>query len=416
MRRPKDTFAEFQQVSAPVMAKGVEDTAFYRYNRLISLNDVGGNPSQFGISLSAFHASTRTRASRWPHSLLATSTHDSKRSEDVRARINILSEMPVTWEQALNHWNQLNSEYKRIINCNEAPTNNDEYLLYQTLIGTWPLTIPNEKSLAEYRARIEKYMIKAIREGKENSNWVKVNKDYEDAMKFFIQALLKPSDKNLFLADFISYVKPISAFGLLNSLAQILIKLVTPGVPDIYQGCELWQFNLVDPDNRNKIDFFYRHKLLAEIKLIVNVPPERLPLRLLPMVTDMTDGRIKLYTIWQCLTVRKRWPEVFRDGKYVPLNVYGKYAENVFAFARIYGNRFIIALVPRLTTHLLKKKNILPLGMKVWGNTTLELSGELIDKKWNNVFTGEIYMAHKKIELGRLFTYFPICLIIAENL
>ncbi len=406
---------KFQQVSAPVMAKGVEDTAFYRYHRLISLNDVGGDPSQFGISVAAFHAATNARASRWPHSLLATSTHDSKRSEDVRARLNILSEMPVTWKQILKRWDRLNRGRKHVIDDIEAPSRNDEYLLYQTLVGTWPLTVPDEAELADYRTRVEAYMIKAIREGKEYSSWVNVNVDYEDATKSFIQALLAPGEKNLFLADFISFVQPISRRGLLNSLAQILIKLVVPGVPDIYQGCDLWQFNLVDPDNRRQIDFVHRYKLLTEVKSLVDAPPEQWPLRLQSMILNMADGRIKLYTIWQSLSLRKRWPEVFRDGEYLPLTVCGEHAANVFAFARICGSRFIITLVPRLTTHLPEEQGILPIGMKVWGDTVLKLTGGLVDLEWSNVFTGEIYMVNNKIELGRLLTHFPICLMVARG-
>jgi (1->4)-alpha-D-glucan 1-alpha-D-glucosylmutase len=413
--RVQDFAMKFQQVSAPVMAKGVEDTAFYRYHRLISLNDVGGDPCQFGISVAAFHAATRARASRWPHSLLATSTHDSKRSEDVRARLNILSEMPVTWKQNLKRWDRLNCCRKHVIDGIEAPSRNDEYLLYQTLVGTWPLTVPDEAALADYRTRIETYMIKAIREGKEYSSWVNVNANYEDATKSFIRALLAPGKNNLFLADFISFVQPISHRGLLNSLGQILIKLVAPGVPDIYQGCELWQFNLVDPDNRRQIDFVHRYKLLAEIKSIVDAPPEEWSLRLQPIVSDMADGRIKLYTLWQSLSLRKRWPEVFRDGEYLPLTVCGEHAANVFVFARICGGRFIITLVPRLTTHLLKEQSTLPTGMKLWGDTALKLTGELVDLEWNNVFTGEIYMVNNRIKIGRLLTHFPICLIVAEG-
>lgn len=406
---------KFQQVSAPVMAKGVEDTAFYRYHRLISLNDVGGDPGQFGISVAAFHAATSARTSRWPHSLLATSTHDSKRSEDVRARLNILSEMPVTWKQILKRWDRLNRGRKHVIDDIEAPSRNDEYLLYQTLVGTWPLTVPDEATLADYQTRVEAYMIKAIREGKENSSWVNVNVSYEDATRSFIQALLAPGENNLFLADFISFVQPISRRGLLNSLAQILIKLVAPGVPDIYQGCDLWQFNLVDPDNRRQIDFVHRYKLLAEVKSLVDAPSEQWPFRLQPMILNMADGRIKLYTIWQSLSLRKRWPEVFRDGEYLPLTVCGKHAANVFAFARICGSRFIITLVPRLTTHLPEEQGILPIGMKVWGDTVLKLTGGLVDLEWSNVFTGETYMVHNKIELGRLLTHFPICLMVARG-
>ena len=348
--RVQDFAMKFQQVSPPVMAKGVEDTAFYRYHRLISLNDVGGDPSRFGISVTAFHAATRVSASRWPHNLLATSTHDSKRSEDVRARLNILSEMPMEWKQILKRWSRLNRGRKRVIDGMEAPSRNDEYLLYQTLVGTWPLTQPDESALADYRMRIVAYVIKALRESKEHSSWINVNIDYENASSAFVQALLAPGENNLFLVDFASLVQPIASRGLLNSLAQTLIKLVSPGVPDIYQGCELWQFNLVDPDNRRQVDFVHRRKLLAEVKLLVDAPPEQWSQRLQPLVVDMADGRIKLYTLWQSLALRARWPEVFRDGDYLPLTVHGERAAHACAFARRCGSRSIIALVPRLTT------------------------------------------------------------------
>ncbi len=407
---------KFQQVSPPVMAKGVEDTAFYRYHRLISLNDVGGDPSRFGISVTAFHAATRASASRWPHNLLATSTHDSKRSEDVRARLNVLSEMPMEWKQILKRWNRLNRGRKRVIDGMEAPSRNDEYLLYQTLVGTWPLTQPDEAALADYRMRIIAYMIKAMRESKEHSSWINVNIDYEDASSAFVQALLAPGENNLFLVDFASLVQPIACRGLLNSLAQTLIKLVSPGVPDIYQGCELWQFNLVDPDNRRPIDFVHRRKLLAEVKsLVEDAPKGQWPQRLQPLVVDMADGRVKLYTIWQSLALRARWPEVFRDGDYLPLTVRGERAAHACAFARRCGNRAMIALVPRLPTRLLGDRNILPMGAEVWGDTVLEVPSELAGLEWSNVFTGERYMATNKFELGQLLAYFPICLLAAEG-
>ena len=413
--RVQDFAMKFQQVSSPVMAKGVEDTAFYRYHRLISLNDVGGDPRRFGISVAAFHAATRVSASRWPHNLLATSTHDSKRSEDVRARLNVLSEMTLAWKQILKRWSRLNRGRKRIIEGIEAPSRNDEYLLYQTLVGTWPLTQPDEAALADYRMRVVAYMIKALRESKEHSSWINVNIGYEDASSAFVQALLSPGENNLFLSDFISFIRPIARLGLLNSLAQTLIKLVSPGVPDIYQGCELWQFNLVDPDNRRQVDFAHRQKLLVEMKSLVNAPPEQWPQRLQPLIADMTDGRIKLYTYWQSLALRARWVEVFRDGNYLPLMVHGEHAAHVCAFARHHGNRSIIAIVPRLVTRLLGERNILPMGSEVWGDTVLEIPSESIGIEWSNVFTGERYMATNKFELGRLLTHFPICLLAAED-
>ena len=402
---------KFQQISSPVMAKGVEDTAFYRYHRLVSLNDVGGEPRRFGISVAAFHAATRARAIRWPHNLLATSTHDSKRSEDVRARINILSGMPAAWKLMLRRWRRLNRGRKRLIDGVEAPSRNDEYLLYQTLVGTWPLVMTDDGALAEYRARIDAYMVKALREGKEHSSWVQVNGDYEDAMSGFVQALLASGDKNLFLADFAPLAQNIARLGLINALAQALIKVASPGVPDIYQGCELWQFNLVDPDNRRTVDFAHRRKLLAEVRALTDAPPEQWPQRLQPLLENMADGRIKLYTLWQSLALRARCPELFRDGAYLPLTVRGKFAVHVCAFARQLGDQSLIALVPRLPARLLGERNILPLGAEVWGDTVLELPGELAGLEWRNVLTGERHAAASQLALGQLLACFPVALL-----
>jgi (1->4)-alpha-D-glucan 1-alpha-D-glucosylmutase len=406
---------KFQQFSSPVMAKGVEDTAFYRYHRLTSLNDVGGEPRRFGISVAAFHAATRARAARWPHNLLATSTHDSKRSEDMRARLNVISEMPAAWKLMLRRWSRLNRGRKRSVDGCAAPSRNDEYLLYQTLIGTWPLTLPDEAALADYRARIDAYMIKALREGKEHSSWVNVNTAYETVMSDFVLALLSPGEKNLFLADFVPIAQPLARYGLFNSLSQTLIKLASPGVPDIYQGCELWQFNLVDPDNRRPIDFVRRNEMLAEVKALVDAPTAQWPQRLQPLVTEMADGRIKLYTIWQSLALRARWPEVFRDGDYLPLTVSGAAAIHVCAFARRHAGRNLIAVVPRLPARLLGDRHAQPVGMDVWGDTAIELPEDLAELAWDNVLAGEHHPASRKLALGQLLNYFPVALLVAEN-
>ncbi|MDD5389781.1 MAG: malto-oligosyltrehalose synthase [Gallionellaceae bacterium] len=406
---------KFQQVSSPVMAKGVEDTAFYRYHRLTSLNDVGGEPRRFGISVTAFHGATRARALSWPHNMLATSTHDSKRSEDMRARLNVLSEIPAAWKLMLKRWRRLNRGRKRLIDGVEAPSRNDEYLLYQTLIGTWPLTPPDDDALADYRSRIDAYMIKALREAKVHSSWVQVNGEYEGAVSGFIQSLLAPGEKNLFLADFMPLVQTITHHGLINALAQALIKVTSPGVPDIYQGCELWQFNLVDPDNRRPVDFDQRRALLAETKALTDAPPEQWPRRLRPLLDDMTDGRIKLYTLWQTLALRAQWPEVFRDGAYLPLTVNGARALHTCAYARRHGDRALIALVPRLPAGLLGDNLVLPLGHEVWGDTVLELPAELAATPWRNVFTGERHAAAGQLALGQLFASFPVVLLASET-
>ncbi|WP_300320501.1 malto-oligosyltrehalose synthase [Accumulibacter sp.] len=414
-REPLQAFAmKFQQVSSPVMAKGVEDTAFYRYHRLTSLNDVGGEPRRFGISVAAFHAATRARAVRWPHNMLATSTHDSKRSEDMRARLNVLSEVPAAWKLMLKRWRRLNRGRKREIDGSDAPSRNDEYLIYQTLIGTWPLTPPDDEQLADYRARIDAYMSKALREGKEHSSWIQVNADYEGAVSEFVQALLAPGEKNLFLADFVPLVQTIIHHGLLNALAQLLIKITSPGVPDIYQGCELWQFNLVDPDNRRPVDYAQRGRYLAEVQAMVDAPPEQWPQRLLPLTSDIADGRIKLYTLWQGLALRSRWPEVFEQGDYLPLKVSGEHAAHVCAYARRHGDRSLITLVPRLPARLLGDRQVLPLGTEVWGDTALELPHGLATVPWRNALTGSAHAAADQLAVGELLAVFPVALLASE--
>ena len=414
-RQKVESFAmKFQQFSSPVMAKGVEDTAFYRYHRLSSLNDVGGEPRRFGLSVTAYHSATRNRAARCPHNLLASSTHDSKRSEDMRARINVLSEMPAAWKLMLKRWTRLNWARKREIDGVESPSRNDEYLLYQTLIGAWPLTHPDDAELAEFRERIDAYMIKAMREAKEFTSWSNINADHESAMSSFVQALLTPGETNLFLADFIPMVQPIAHYGLINSLAQTLIKLTSPGVPDIYQGCELWQFNLVDPDNRRPVDFSVRREQLAQVKALVNKPPAQWRKPLQTLIDDMSDGRIKLYLLWQSLALRQRWPEVFRDGDYLPLNISGQAAAHVCAYARRCGSRSIITLVPRLSARLTGNNFTLPVGKAIWGDTTLELPQELASLPWSNALSGKRHAAAEQLLIGNLLSYFPVALLTAE--
>ena len=332
----------------------------------------------------------------------------------MRARINVLSEMPAAWKLMLKRWSRINRSRKRMVDGVEAPSRNDEYLLYQTLIGTWPLALPDDAALADYRARIDAYMIKCLREAKEHSSWVKVNTGYEAAVSGFVKGLLAPGEKNRFLADFVPVALPIARYGLVNSIAQTLVKLASPGVPDIYQGCELWQFNLVDPDNRRPVDFGRRRELLAEIKTLVDAPSAQWPKRLKPLVENMADGRIKLYTLWQSLALRSLWPEVFRDGDYRPLTVRGTAAMHVCAFARRAGTRSVIAVVPLLPARLLGERNIPPLGPEVWGDTVVELPRELAGISWRNVLTGERHAADQTQPMSVLLASFPVALLASE--
>ena len=401
---------KFQQFSSPVMAKGLEDTSFYRYHRLVSLNDVGGEPGRFGVSLAAYHSATRARAQRWPHNMLATSTHDSKRSEDVRARINVLSEMPLAWKQMLKRWARLNRTKKRKIDGLPAPSANDEYLLYQTLIGTWPPGDPASVDLDAYRQRIAAYMIKAVREAKEHSSWVNANSDYESALTDFIAALLAPGEKNPFLADFIPGALSLARHGLFNSLAQTLLKLASPGVPDIYQGCEFLQFNLVDPDNRQAVDYARRSNLLEELRQQFSAPPATWPTALAALTSAMEGDRLKLYLIWRTLQLRQRWPDLFRDGSYQPLLAQGPAASHICAFARELGDRTVIVVVPRLLATLLEGAPVPPEDSTHWQDTSLPLPEG--SAAWFDVLSGaRIDSGTEPLQIAALLAHFPVALL-----
>jgi (1->4)-alpha-D-glucan 1-alpha-D-glucosylmutase len=409
---------KFQQFSSPVMAKGLEDTAFYRYHRLASLNDVGGEPRRFGVSVAAYHAATRDRARRWPHNLLATSTHDSKRAEDVRCRIDVLSEMPATWKLMLRRWSRINRTKKRDVDGVPAPSANDEYLLYQTLLGTWPLEDSDpmsEARVAAYRDRIVAYLTKAVREAKEHSSWVNPNLAYETALADFIDALLGAGGKNAFLADFIPVARRIARHGIYNSLALTLLKLTAPGVPDIYQGCELWQYHLVDPDNRRPVDYLLRQSLLAEVEALAARPPVERLVTLSDWLAQPADGRLKLHLIRRALALRAVWPEVFRDGDYLPLAVRGEHAAHVCAFARRLGGCAVVAVVPRLTAKLLGAREMPPTGPtgpEIWGDTQVEVPRDLAGRPWTEVLTGRTGdTLGAALAPARLFATLPVALL-----
>jgi (1->4)-alpha-D-glucan 1-alpha-D-glucosylmutase len=409
---------KFQQFSSPVKAKGLEDTTFYRYHRLASLNEVGSDPRRFGMSVNAFHASTKARAARWPHNMLATSTHDSKRSEDVRARLNVLAEIPAAWKLMLRRWSRLNRLRKRRVDGATVPSANDEYLLYQTLIGTWPSGDPAAIDLDAYRQRIVDYMIKAVREAKEHSSWVNVNASYERGLEDFITALLAPIEKNPFLADFIPVATNLSRHGYYNGLAMTLLKLTSPGVPDIYQGCELWQFNLVDPDNRRPVDFNHRHDLLRQLHEDFATPEESWPARLAGLMDNLDDSRLKLYITWRTLQLRAASPELFARGDYLPLDVSGTYAEHVCAYARTLGEGngdAIITVVPRLTRKRLGEQDAPPTGPAVWDDTVIHLPESLAGHSWRDVLCGTCIAEATTLAVGDVLATLPVGLLKAQT-
>jgi (1->4)-alpha-D-glucan 1-alpha-D-glucosylmutase len=359
---------KFQQITAPITAKGIEDTALYRYNLLLALNEVGGEPGLYGGGgVRAFHADAEYRVRHWPHEMLATSTHDTKRSEDVRARLAVLSEMTTPWRDAVRRWMRINRTRKREVDGAPAPDSNDEYHFYQTLIGSWPLLEPDAAGMAEYRTRLEAYMIKAVREAKVHTSWTETGVAYEDALQQFVHSALEPRDNNLFMADFLAFWRPVARFGLLNSLSQTLCKLTAPGVPDIYQGNELWDFSLVDPDNRRPVDYRRRGELLAQL----DREAARLPIE--EVLEQLEDGRCKLLLTWRALQLRRAQPELFSDGDYRRLRVHGSRAHYLCAFARRCAGRTVVVIAPRLYRRLLGDPQRLPLGSGVWENTLIEL-------------------------------------------
>ncbi len=362
----------FQQYTAPVMAKGMEDTAFYIYNRLVSLNDVGSDPRVYGVSMKAFHQENERRQCDWPGSLVTTSTHDSKRGEDTRARINVLSEIADQWRHHLWRWMRLNRHKKSIVQDAQAPSANDEYLLYQTLIGTWPIGLSAAEASGAYARRIAEYMLKAIKEAKRHTSWINPNGEYETAMGDFIQALLDPSQSNAFLSDLVDFQREILRFGLYNSLSQTLLKLTIPGVPDIYQGNELWAFSLVDPDNRAPVDYDLRRQCLEALQAREEIQP-----LLAEMLADIADGRLKLYLTWRLLQLRRRLPDVFAQGGYLPLATRGRAADHLCAFARCLGERCVIVVTGRWYARLGFGGDTFPLGEAVWGDSGIEIRAEL---------------------------------------
>ena len=397
-----DWIMKFQQLTGPVMAKGFEDTLLYNYNRLVGLNEVGASLDRFGILLEEFHKFNAMKTAHWPHSLNATSTHDTKRGEDVRSRIAVLSEMPELWSEKVRLWRQINQQFKSDCHGLKAPDANDEYLLYQTLIGALPF---DQDPTGDFKERIKLYMTKAVREAKEHSSWIEPDKQYEQACGDFVDRILDPSGSNRFWSDFLPFQKRIGAYGIFNSLSQTLLKMTSPGVPDFYQGSELWDLNLVDPDNRRPVDFEKRKRILGEIRsreLDSAFIEELLQTRL--------DDRIKLFLIFKVLNVRRKHTELFANGDYEPLKARGKYGNNVIVFLRRYGNKAVITIASRFLTSLIKAHE-LPLGTEVWQDTEISLPTSL-QGDWQNAITSGSIRIENTASAGQILARFPVSLLI----
>ena len=405
----------FQQLSPPVMAKGLEDTAFYRYYPLASLNEVGGDPARFGISVNVFHRRNLIRREMWRNSMNASSTHDTKRGEDVRARINVLSEIPGEWYAAIRRWRELNRSAKTRVSDRPAPDANEEYLLYQTLVGTWPLHPMNPDEHRAYVRRIQGYMQKVLNEAKLHTSWVNPNTQYEQAVKHFVERILDLSPGNAFLEKLRDFQALIAKAGMWNSIAQVVLKIASPGVPDFYQGNELWAFDLVDPDNRRPIDYGVRRQLL-------NTLQEQAARNRLALVDRLRenpcDGALKLYTTREALLFRREHRDLFELGSYTGLAAEGERARHIVAFCRTTPNQSLVAVTGRFFLKLCDRQSE-PIG-DVWGNTSVALPKRTKHLSFCNIFTGETIQAEQRedrvfLNISRVLSRWPVALLFAED-
>jgi (1->4)-alpha-D-glucan 1-alpha-D-glucosylmutase len=402
----------FQQFTSAVMAKGFEDTALYRYTRLLSLNEVGSNPAQFGVSTQTFHEFNRFRQQNWPYTLNSTSTHDTKRGEDVRARLNVLSEIPDELRINVNNWAVINTSKKKEVNGKPAPDHNEEYYLYQTLLGAYPW---DTAEIREFTERMKQHMTKALREAKVHTSWIEPNPRYEGAITAFTEEIL--SDER-FLEAFLPFQKKIAFYGFYNTLAQTLLKITCPGVPDFYQGTELWDLNLVDPDNRRPVDFKKRLTMLSEV---VKSTPDRA----YELLSNYRDGKAKLYVIYRTLQSRKNRRSFFEESSYLPLAIKGTYAKHAVAFSRKKGDAYVLTVAPRFLTKLLYIEDGASAerdpatsrgkGAIEWADTYISLP-ERAPARWVDAFTGKIQLpCCGRLSLRTVLESFPVALLWGDS-
>jgi (1->4)-alpha-D-glucan 1-alpha-D-glucosylmutase len=395
----------WQQFTGPIVAKGLEDTALYVYHPLLSLNEVGGNPRPTETaSREDFYQFLQTRHEKWPGTLDATSTHDTKRSEDVRARINVISEMPDEWQDHLQRWSDLNAVHKTQIAGQSAPDRNEEYFFYQTLLGVWPLETACEKNLLQ---RLQDHLVKATREAMVHTRWTRPNQPHEEALQHFAAKVLCP-DNRAFLDDFLEFQKRIAYFGMINGLGQTLLKITAPGVADFYQGSELWDFRLVDPDNRGPIDFAKRD---AALKSIASSEADARGGLVRDLIEHWTDGRIKLYLIWKALAFRNAHHDLFTEGEFIPLESTGCYAQSIVAFLRKSSSSSALVAVPRWLSKVPRNND----RTFDWCDTRLLLPAGSASQ-WSNVLTQNRVIARARdgascLMIDELFRDVPVALL-----
>ena len=410
-RERTDWVMRFQQITGPVTAKGYEDTALYRYTRLVSLNEVGADPGRFGTSMAEFHGAMAARVARCPHGLSATATHDTKRGEDVRARIDVISEIPREWRRRLSRWQRMNRRHRTTVDGLVVPQPDEESLMYQTLVGAWPLDVE----------RFKAYVLKAAHEAKVHTSWINPSSRYDAALASFAEAILDPRRSRKFLRDFRGFEASVARVGAFNSLAQTLIKITAPGVPDFYQGTEMWDGTLVDPDNRRPVNFALRQQLLAKLAAELGAAASVATLAR-DLAATAADGRVKLYVTRQALHFRRAHAALFRDGGYHALDTDGRYAEHLCAFARTSGpepsaDEVALTVVPRLLAR--RGGDALPVGPDFWADSGVTLSpevGAVPGTRFQNVFTHETVTTEEgargpRLPAGKLFASFPVALL-----
>ena len=413
---------KFQQYTGPLEAKGLEDTAFYRYNLLLSLNEVGGDPSRFGYSAREFHELCRLRRQDWPYEMLATATHDTKVGEDVRTRIDVLSEMPDEWGREVSRWMRINRALRPIIDGEPAPDRNDEYRFYQALIGVWPPEISKASAApGDLIPRLQTYMNKAVKEAKLHSSWINPNEAYEEAVSTFIERALSGDAGRKFLAAFLPLQQRVARSGMINSLAQVVLKIASPGVPDFYQGTDLWHFCLVDPDNRRPVDFARRDAALAECGGIAAMAAKTRGPAIDRLLGRWIDGTIKMFVTSTGLRLRREAPDLFLEGDYLPLDVESTVPAQVLAFARVHvDGRALIAVVPHLTLPLIDRDHPLPVGER-WKTSRVLLPPALGALTWRNAFTGAALKPvttaeHSWLFVGQVFERLPVALLVSTGI
>lgn len=391
----------FQQLTAPITAKGLEDTALYRYNRLLSLNEVGGSPIHFSTSKEEFHRFNYSKREKAPYGFLASSTHDSKRSEDVRMRINLLSEMTEIWQQLVTHWNQNNERLKKQSKEHLLPDLNTEYYLYQTLVGFWPDRELSPDEREEVKKRVWEALLKSIREANMYTSWPQPNERYEKATQEFFYKVIENEE---FLSTFTPFIQKIARYGQWGSLSLTALKIASCGVVDLYQGCEMWKLTLMDPDNRRTPDYSHYLSSFKEISDHPNI--EKLFL-------NSSNGKIKHFLYYTALAFRRDNPDLFLEGEYLPIEVDGEKKEHIIAFLRKTENQQLLVVATRFYATLLQQRHKLPLGIEVFGDTTLTVPAGVT---WKDLFTKQEFSADdNKLSIASIFSTLPFAYLISEE-